>query len=56
MQGTLLRKEYFVNLQKGVNNISLIPTDKAGNQLPKGSYIFRIVSGKDEGMAKGIVF
>ncbi len=56
MQGTLLRTENFRSLQKGINNIRLMTTDMVGNQLPKGSYIFRIVSGKEEGMTKGIVF
>jgi hypothetical protein len=55
IQGTLLRTEYFGNLQRGIHNILLFRADAEGNQLPAGSYIFRLVTGKTEGITKGIV-
>ena len=55
MHGTLLRTEFLRDLQRGVNNIRFMRTDMVGNQLPAGSYIFRLVNGKAEGMTKGVV-
>jgi hypothetical protein len=55
MQGILLRTEYFGNLHIGVNNIRFLRNDLGGNQLPAGTYIFRLVNGNAEGMIKGVV-
>lgn len=55
MQGTLLRTKYFGNLHRGVNNIRFLRNDLGGNQLPAGTYIFRLANGNAEGMIKGVV-
>jgi photosystem II stability/assembly factor-like uncharacterized protein len=55
LQGTLLKTENLGNLNRGVNNIRILPADQGGNQLPAGCYIFRLVNGNAEGLAKGVV-
>jgi hypothetical protein len=56
MLGKLIRTEFLGELQRGTRNILERRTDAGGNQLPEGSYLFRIVSGEEEYVGKGVVY
>lgn len=55
MNGILLRNVAIGDPKTGVNTIMLNRNNLNGHPLPSGSYIFRLVSGKNEGVVKGIV-
>jgi hypothetical protein len=56
LQGKSVRTEFLGKLQRGIHDIRLDLRNTGGNQLPAGSYIFSIVSGKESAAAKGVVF
>jgi photosystem II stability/assembly factor-like uncharacterized protein len=55
VQGTLMKTVTFDHIKQGVNIIRTMKSGNGSDQLPAGAYFFRLVNGKTEGVAKGIV-
>jgi hypothetical protein len=45
----------FGHIKQGINIIRTMKSGNGSDQLPAGSNFFRLVNGKAEGVAKGIV-